>query len=120
MFYHAECLGRDQAQLIAEENNPKNIFRCNSYNDYYDFERAWGKVERRKTYHEMLNKWRETAAKRIRRGSNRPKMNKKLKKWIDSIRNPPKPKPKPTVSDITRISIFNTNELPHKQLVNIF
>jgi len=122
MFYHAECLGLDEAKLIRDEEK-KKPFYCNSWHPYYYFDRFWGKIEREKKYLEMYLAWE--AEKKIWEDFGRggkPKMDPKLKKWLIARTKTDKPPPDPAKNkvDYDPNDELNINETPKALFSIIF
>ncbi len=87
MYYHAECLGRDEEKLLKEKQEGKPFF-CNWAQPFDIFTKKWGQVEENAHFEKIETKFQESLQQARDKNSTKiPKRKEKHQMWYDKRNN---------------------------------
>ncbi len=93
MWYHAECLGRDERELIQDEQNRKQFF-CNWVRPFDLFVKKYAEIEEDLVFKELEIQFQNDMTKAVERhATNFPKRKPKHKIWFEKKSKKYKSKP---------------------------
>ncbi len=87
MFYHAECLGRSEEQLLKDKQQGKPFF-CNWAQPFNLFTKKWAQAEEDLHFEQMETKF-QTSLQEARENNSKkiPKRTAKHQNWYDKKNN---------------------------------
>ncbi len=87
MWYHAECIGRDEKQLLKDKKD-KKTFYCNWANPFDMFAKKRGAIEDNLHFEKLETMYQSLLIKAIESNAkNAPKRNKKHQIWWEKKQN---------------------------------
>ncbi len=87
MYYHAECLGRSEEQLLKDKQENKPFF-CNWAQPFNIFTKKWAEREEDVHFEKLEQKFQESLEEARQKNSQKiPKRNAKLQLWYNKKNN---------------------------------